>query len=229
MPVVGFSDRIPGPVGRLEILEDDASVFLSLCRIAPDVEISPTASWGSVTRSLEPGMLVGGVIKNHLGDDADAPAVSLPQESLEVAHCAVGRVDVVVVRDVVAVVAPGRGKTGKQPDGGDANVLQIIESLCQAAEIAHAVVVAVGKRTGVDLVDDRVLVPQWIGFQIWGGIVGCHFYEATPEMWLLRRRSDSSTIVKHKEARRFHGPPPEERRPINCKVTGAKIYSLLCR
>ena len=30
MPVVGFGDRVPGPVGRFEVLEDDAGFFVFL-------------------------------------------------------------------------------------------------------------------------------------------------------------------------------------------------------
>src|SRR5207249_1975845 len=61
--------------------------------------------------------------------------------------------------DVVAVV-PKRGWVERQqPDGGDAQVLQVVEPLGEAAEVADAVAVGVGERAHVHLVDDRVLVP----------------------------------------------------------------------
>ncbi len=41
MPVIGLGDRIPSPVRRLEILEDDPRVFVLVGRIAPDIEIAP--------------------------------------------------------------------------------------------------------------------------------------------------------------------------------------------
>ena len=41
MPVISLRDRIPGPVGSFEILEDDARLFVFLRRVAPDVEIAP--------------------------------------------------------------------------------------------------------------------------------------------------------------------------------------------
>ena len=50
-------------------------------------------------------MLVGGVVDDELGDDAQAALVRLAHEAAEVAHRAVGRVDAAVVGDVVAVVA----------------------------------------------------------------------------------------------------------------------------
>ena len=70
--------------------------------------------------------------------------------------------DVQVVRDVVAVVLERRGKEGQQPEAGDAEILQVVELLRQALEVADAVVVAVEERLDVRLVDDRVLVPERI-------------------------------------------------------------------
>ena len=72
------------------------------------------------------------------------------------------RIDVAVVGDVVAVVAAGARIERQQPERGDAEVPQIIEPLGQAGEIADAVVVAVGERLDVQLVDDGVLEPQRI-------------------------------------------------------------------
>ena len=40
MPVVGLGHRIPGPVGRLEILEDDAGFLVFVRRVAPDIEVA---------------------------------------------------------------------------------------------------------------------------------------------------------------------------------------------
>src|SRR3546814_8159620 len=55
-------------------------------------------------RPLEPGMLVGGVVDDQLGDHPEAAAVRLLHEAPEVPHGAVGGVDLAVVGDVVAVV-----------------------------------------------------------------------------------------------------------------------------
>ena len=65
-----------------------------------------------------------------------------------------------VVGDVVAVVAQGRREERQQPDAGDAQILQVVELLDQALEIADAVVVAVVERLDVQLVDDGVFVPR---------------------------------------------------------------------
>ena len=94
MPVIRFGDRIPGPVGGFEILEDDARVLIFLRRVAPDVEVAPACSGRGAARALEPGMLVGGVVQHHFGEDANAAAVRLFQEVLEIAQRPVGGMDV---------------------------------------------------------------------------------------------------------------------------------------
>ena len=40
VPVVGFGDGIPGPVRSLRIVEDDASFFVLVGCVAPDVELA---------------------------------------------------------------------------------------------------------------------------------------------------------------------------------------------
>ncbi len=85
------------------------------------------------------------------------------RKDLKIAQRAVGGMHVGVVGYIVAVVAPGRGIEGKQPDERYAQVLQVIELLGEAAKIAHAVGVAVGESADMDFIDDRVLVPLRIG------------------------------------------------------------------
>ena len=74
--------------------------------------------------------------------------------------------DLGVVGDVVAVVAQRRGIKRQQPQRRDAQVLQIVELLRQAAKVADAVVVAVVERADVQLIDDRVLVPLRIDVEM---------------------------------------------------------------
>ncbi len=165
VPIIRFGHRVPGPVGGFEILEDDARFVVALRGFAPHVEIAPSRVRRRAPRALKPGVLVGGVVQHQLGDDAQAAAVRLMQESFEIAEAAVGGMDVTVIGDVVAVVAPRRGAEREQPDGGDAQVFQVSELLGQAGEIAHAVARMVVEGTYVGLVNDRVLEPEWVDFQ----------------------------------------------------------------
>ena len=89
---------------------------------------------------------------------------------LKVAESAIGGVNIGVAGDIVAVVAPGGRKEGQQPDGVDAEILQVIQLAGEAAEIAHAVVFAVIEGAHVDFINDRVLIPESVGFESgrWG-------------------------------------------------------------
>ena len=86
---------------------------------------------------------------------------------LEILHRPEIGIDVAVVGDVVAVVAAGRGVERQQPQRGDAEILQIAEFLGQPGKVADAVIVAVGERLDVELIDDRVLVPELVGVGGW--------------------------------------------------------------
>ena len=79
---------------------------------------------------------------------------------VEVGQRAQGRVDVAVVGDVVAPVLVGRDGDRVQPDGVDAQPLQVVQVAGDAPQVADAVAVRVGERPGVDLVDDAVH-PPW--------------------------------------------------------------------
>jgi hypothetical protein len=105
-------------------------------------------------------MLVGGVVDDQLGQDADVPKVGLIQEPPEVIEAAVDRIDRGVVRDVVAVIAQRRRIKREQPQAGDTEVLQVGQLLRQAGEIADAVTVAVVEGADVRLVDDGVFEPE---------------------------------------------------------------------
>jgi hypothetical protein len=65
------------------------------------------------------------MVEDYLGDDTHAAAMRLTQEGLEIPQCAVGRMHVGVVGDVVAIVQTRRGIEGEQPERRDAEVLQI--------------------------------------------------------------------------------------------------------
>ncbi len=111
-------------------------------------------------------MLVGSVVQHQLGDDAQAAPVRLAQKTLEILQRAVRGMNVGVVGDVVAVVAQRRRTEGQEPDGGYAEVLQVIELLREAAEIADAVGNAVEEGAHVNFINDGVFVPGDTGRKI---------------------------------------------------------------
>ena len=107
-------------------------------------------------------MLVGGVVDDQLGDDAQAPAVRLADELTEVGPRPVRRRDVVIIGDVVPVVFHRRRIERQQPHRVDAQIANVVELFGEPCDVADAVVVGVEKRLYVKLVDDRILVPERI-------------------------------------------------------------------
>lgn len=105
VPVVRLRDRVPAPVRRFEVGEDDARVGVALGRLAPHVEVPMPTAWRRPSCALEPRVLVGGVVDDELGDDSEAAAVGLAQERFEVVESAVVRMDLREIGDVVSVVA----------------------------------------------------------------------------------------------------------------------------
>ncbi len=159
VPEVGPGHGIPGPVGGLEVLEDDPGLLEFLRRVAPDVEVPERGFGVRAAGQLEPAVLVRGVVEHQLGDHPEAAIVGGFHEFPEVLQGPVVGVDVEVVRDVVPVVLLGRGVEGQQPDRGDTQVLEVVQLLEQPLEIADAVSVGVHEGLHVELVDNRVLVP----------------------------------------------------------------------
>src|SRR5262245_49240651 len=67
-----------------------------------------------------------------------------------------------VVGNVVAIVLQGRRIERKKPYRRDAEILKVVEFGGESCKIADPVVVTVVKRADVQLVNDRVLVPERI-------------------------------------------------------------------
>ena len=107
----------------------------------------------------EPGVLVGAVVHHQIHEDPQSPGVGALQHLLEELQIPVIRVDVFVIRDVVAEVRVGRGIEGGEPDGVHPQALDIVQLGEHAPEIADPVPVAVAEAAGPDLIDRHFLVP----------------------------------------------------------------------
>jgi hypothetical protein len=166
VPVIGFRHRIPGPIGFFRIVEDDAGTGITLIRVAPDIPVAGGGAGLGSACTLEPGMLIGGVVDHELGDDAELSALGFQHEAAKVRHRAEIGIDVVIVRNVIAVVSSGRRIERQEPQRRDTEILQIIQLFRQSGEIADAVAVAVEKRLDVQLIDDRVLEPKLVALEL---------------------------------------------------------------
>ncbi len=108
-------------------------------------------------RLLEPAMLVGGMVEHQIHDNVDVTLVRFTQQAVKVLQITKLRVDGVIIRNVIAKVHVGGGGNGGEPDAVDAELLQVIEVLDDAGQVADAVRVGVLKGTRVDLVDNAIL------------------------------------------------------------------------
>ncbi len=108
----------------------------------------------------EPRMLVGGVVRDEIEQDADSAPPCLGDELVQIRESSEVRVDAGVVRDVVSPVDVRRGVDRVQPDPVDAEPLEVLELSGDPAEIPDPVAVRVGERPGVDLVEDALSPPR---------------------------------------------------------------------
>src|SRR5688572_15722296 len=75
VPIVGFGYWIPRPVGRLEVLENNPCLRVTLLRLAPNVEIARAGAGLGVASADKPRMLIGGMINDQLGNNPDTAFV----------------------------------------------------------------------------------------------------------------------------------------------------------
>ena len=165
VPVVLAGDRVPGPVRGLGVDEDDPGVLVAVVGVRPHVPVALRRPGRRVRERLEPWVLDRGVVHHQVGDHPDLPRVRRVDQLLDVVDRPVVGVDLPEVGDVVAAVAQRRLVERQQPDAVDPEPLQVVELLGQAAEVADPVAVGVVEAAYVDLVEDRVLEPQRLGFE----------------------------------------------------------------
>ena len=84
-------------------------------------------------------------------------------EALYIRQGAVIRVDAAIVGDVVAIIQPWRWIERQQPDGVHAEIGDVVQPRDQPGEIADAIIVSIKEGFDMDLIDDRVFIPQRIG------------------------------------------------------------------
>ena len=113
-------------------------------------------------RVLEPHVLRAAVVGDDVHHDPDAERACVADKGVELLEIAVVGLDVEVVGDVVPVVGLRRRVARIEPDRIDAEIGEVGQAAADAGEVADAVVVRVGERAHVQLVDDRSLPPRGV-------------------------------------------------------------------
>ncbi len=126
MPVVLLAHRIPRPIGRLRVDEDDARLRIPFVTVRPHVEVAVRAV-GVGARLLEPCVRVGRVVHDQVRDDSDPATVRLIEELDEVVDRPELGEHGAEVADVVSAVAQRRIVERWQPQAVDAEPGQVVE------------------------------------------------------------------------------------------------------
>ena len=153
--VVLLGDRIPLPVRRLKVPEQNRCLGVALGVVAPDVNIPFRTALGSPAGPLEPGMQVTGVVKHQVQNHAHALAMGRREEPMEGGEIPQIRMDSGEIRDVVAPVPQGGGINRGQPEGVDPQPTQVGQPRRKPLEITGAIAIPIGIAANDQLIDDR--------------------------------------------------------------------------
>ncbi len=138
VPVILSCPGFPGPVRLFRVAEDDPGLPVPVGGIAPDVIVAKGRGAGRGGGD-EPRVRIGRVIEDQLGDHPDPPVMGRRKKSLKILHRPVGRVQGIVIPDIVAVVAKrGVGKREK-PQGRHPQRLEIVETPQKSRKISDPV------------------------------------------------------------------------------------------
>jgi hypothetical protein len=107
-------------------------------------------------------MLIAGVIDYELNHHLHVPLMRRIQELLEVAQSSIRRIHIHVIRNVIAIIAKRGREEWQEPQTRDPKILQVVQLRHQPLEIPDPIIVGIGERTHVNLVNDRVFVPERI-------------------------------------------------------------------
>ena len=92
---------------------------------------------------LEPSMFTRGVVRDNIENDAEIELVGSSDQPVDVVERAVTRINVAVIRDVVAMVVPWRGVERGEPDDVDTEPLEVIQTVGDPSDVADAITVTV--------------------------------------------------------------------------------------
>src|SRR5215208_8160674 len=104
-------------------------------------------------------MLIRGVVHDQIQEDSNAPFPRQTGQLAEVAKASQIRIHAVEVGNVVAVVATRAAMDGIEPEAGDADSGEIVQSADQSAQITATISIGILERSDVEAVDDRLLIP----------------------------------------------------------------------
>ena len=157
MQIVFLADGVEGPGLALKVGVPVVGGPAVLGHGPPDIVIR--VGLDPAAALLEPLVLIAGMVDDQVHNDLHALCVGGRQAGIEGLHAAEHGVDILIVRDVIAAVHPGRGVQGRKPQPITAQTFDIVQALDHAVQVPHAVAIAVPEAPGPDLIKNRILIP----------------------------------------------------------------------
>src|SRR5208337_522734 len=103
------------------------------------------------------------MIRHEIHDHADSPLSGFGDKLIKIGECAELRVDGRVIRNIVAKVDLWRRIYGCNPDGVNAQVLQIAQAGGDSVQISDTIAIRILKAARVDFLNDGMLPPRVLG------------------------------------------------------------------
>src|SRR5215472_7885437 len=157
VPRLGFV--VVAPSRFLHARKYHAVIGVRRFLLRPNVPIA-VLRIGVLARLLEPRVLVRRVVDDEVDEHTYAALLRSMGKFDKIADRAVTRIDAVIIGHVVTVVAMGRDLERHQPDGRDAETMQVVETAHQTLEVADAVAVGIHVGSNRQAIDHRILVPK---------------------------------------------------------------------
>ena len=121
-------------------------------RAVLDVEVLPVFTLRILAGLSEPRMLIRAVVDDEIHQDVHIALFRFRDQPVHVLHRTEARVNVVVIRDIIALIGERRAVDRLEPEDIDAEILQIIELIDDARKIADAVPVRITEALRIDLI-----------------------------------------------------------------------------
>ena len=125
--------------------------------------------------TLEPFVLVGGVIDDKIHQNANAALFCFGKQLVKVLHRAKFGLNGGVIGNVVAVIIVGTDINGREPNHIDAKLGKMIEFLNNAANIPHPIAGGILEGSRINLINDCVLLVSH-GFSFCDCVSAFHYY-----------------------------------------------------
>ena len=107
-------------------------------------------------------MLDGRVIQHKVHHDPDPHGVGFVQQLPEIVHGTIGGFNILIVRNVVAVINLRGSIDGVEPDTVDSKFFQHIQLRNNALQITNTISIGIAKALAVDMIYDRFLPPLFL-------------------------------------------------------------------